>query len=91
MCLIYENNPIKNFIITEIQIAKGKSSLRKRADKIKDFRCKNLIVVLENPKDPTNVGTVIRYINALVVEKLYLVDSCNLLPNNWEEFKEKNL
>ena len=75
--------------MTEIEITKGKSSLRKRADKIKDFRCKNLIVVLEDPKDPTNVGTVIRNINALGVEKLYLVDSGNLLPNNWEEFKEK--
>jgi tRNA (guanosine-2'-O-)-methyltransferase len=84
-----KNNPVENFIMKEIQITKGKSSLRKRADKIKDFRCKNLIVVLEDPKDPTNVGTVIRNINALGVEKLYLVDSGNLLPNNWDEFKEK--
>ncbi len=84
-----KNNHTDNLTMTEIQITKGKSSLRKRADKIKDFRCKNLIVVLEDPKDPTNVGTVIRNINALGVEKLYLVDSGNLMPNNWEEFKEK--
>jgi tRNA (guanosine-2'-O-)-methyltransferase len=75
--------------MTEIQITKEKSSLRKRADKIKDFRCKNLVIVLEDPKDPNNVGTVIRNINALGVEKLYLVDSANILPNDWEEFKEK--
>ncbi len=84
-----KNNNTENLTMTEIQITKEKSSLRKRADKIKDFRCKNLIVVLEDPKDPTNVGTVIRNINALGVEKLYLVDSGNLMPNNWEEFKEK--
>lgn len=84
-----KNNHTDNLTMTEIQITKRKSSLRKRADNIKDFRCKNLIVVLEDPKDPTNVGTVIRNINALGVEKLYLVDSGNLMPNNWEEFKEK--
>lgn len=84
-----KNNHTDNLSMTDIQITKGKSSLRKRADKIKDFRCKNLIVVLEDPKDPNNVGTVIRNINALGVEKLYLVDSGNLMPNNWEEFKEK--
>ena len=66
-----------------------KSSLRKRADKIKDFRCKNLIVVLEDPKDPMNVGTVIRNINALGAEKLYIVDSDNLMPKHWDEFKER--
>lgn len=75
--------------MTEIQVVKEKSSLRKRADKIKEFRCKNLIVVLEDPKDPNNVGTVIRNINALGAEKLYLIDSSNTLPNDWEEFKER--
>jgi hypothetical protein len=33
---------------------------RQRADKIKDFRCKNLIVVIEDPENPRNIGTVIR-------------------------------
>lgn len=75
--------------MAEIKPNKEKSSLRKRADKIKEFRCKNLIVVLEDPKDPLNVGTVIRNINALGAEKLYLIDSNNSLPNNWDEFKEK--
>lgn len=75
--------------MTEIQTVREKSSLRKRADKIKEFRCKNLIVVLEDPKDPNNVGTVIRNVNALGAEKLYLIDSSNTLPNDWEEFKER--
>lgn len=73
----------------QAKLIKEKSSLRKRADKIKEFRCKNLVVVLEDPKDPLNVGTVIRNINALGAEKLYLIDSNNSLPNNWDEFKEK--
>jgi tRNA (guanosine-2'-O-)-methyltransferase len=29
----------------------SKKSVRKRADEIKPFRCKNLIAVLENPTD----------------------------------------
>ena len=66
-----------------------KSSLRKRADKIKEFRCKNLIVVLEEPKDPVNIGTVIRNLNAFGVEKLYIIDSRNLLAKDWEEMKEQ--
>jgi tRNA (guanosine-2'-O-)-methyltransferase len=84
-----ENNQVENLTATETQVSKEKSSLRKRADKIKEFRCKNLIVVLEDPKDPNNVGTVIRNINALGAEKLYLIDSSNSLPNNWDEFKER--
>lgn len=66
-----------------------KSSLRKRADRIKEFRCKNLIVVLEDPKDPSNIGTVIRNVNALGVDKIYIVDSRNLLAKDWIEIKEQ--
>ena len=66
-----------------------KSGLRKRADKIKEFRCKNLIVVLEDPKDPSNIGSVIRNVNALGVEKVYIVDSRNLLADSWTEIREQ--
>ncbi len=66
-----------------------KSSLRKRADEIKKDRCKNLIAVLEEPKMLKNIGTVIRNINALGAEKLYVVDSKNRLPNDWHEMREK--
>ncbi|WP_197035188.1 RNA methyltransferase [Oceanivirga salmonicida] len=52
----------------------SKSSLRKRADEIKDYQCKNLIAVLEDPKLSENIATVIRNINALGVEKLYVID-----------------
>ena len=52
----------------------NKSTLRKRADEIKNLRCKNLIAVLENPMDIINIGTVVRNVNALGVEKLYVVD-----------------
>ena len=53
---------------------KSKKSVRLRADEIKPFRCKNLIAVLENPTDVKNIGTVIRNVNALGVEKAYVVD-----------------
>ena len=39
---------------------KSKPTLRARADKIRDFRCKNLIAVIEQPDDPRNIGTIIR-------------------------------
>ena len=66
-----------------------KSSLRKKADKIKDLRCKNLIAVLEEPTDIKNIGTVVRNINALGVEKLYIVDGKKRLPEEWEEMRER--
>lgn len=75
--------------MTESNDKQEKSSLRQRADKIKNFRCENLIAVLEEPSDPKNIGTVIRNINALGVEKLYIVDSRNLVPNDWQEMRER--
>lgn len=72
----------------EIEI-KEKSSLRKRADEIKEQRCKNLIAVLEEPNMIKNIGTVIRNINALGVEKLYVVDSQGRLPDDWQDMRER--
>jgi tRNA (guanosine-2'-O-)-methyltransferase len=66
-----------------------KTSLRKRADRIKEFRCKNLIAVLENPTDIRNIGTVIRNVNALGVEKAYVIDRTNSLPDHWQEMRER--
>lgn len=68
---------------------KSKPSLRARADKIKDFRCKNLIAVIENPDDIRNIGTIIRNVNALGVEKAYVVTSQKHLPDSWEEMRTK--
>lgn len=51
-----------------------KSTIRQRADEIKDYQCKNLIAVLENPMDVKNIGAVIRNANALGVEKIFVVD-----------------
>jgi tRNA (guanosine-2'-O-)-methyltransferase len=67
---------------------KKKSSLRKRADKVKAQRCKNLIAVLEEPSDIKNIGTTIRNINALGVEKLYIIDSKERLPKDWQEIRK---
>ena len=64
-----------------------KSSLRIRADKVKNLRCKDLIAVLENPKTIENIGSTIRNVNALGVDKLYVIDGYKLLPNNWNEMR----
>lgn len=68
---------------------KSKPSVRKRADAIKPFRCKNLIAVIENPVDMRNIGTVIRNANALGVEKVYVVDARRLLPDDWRDLRER--
>jgi len=66
-----------------------KTSLRQRADKIKPFRCKNLIAVLEEPNDIKNIGTVIRNVNALGVEKTYIIDSRKALPDDWQVMRTR--
>jgi tRNA (guanosine-2'-O-)-methyltransferase len=68
---------------------KSKPTLRARAERIKDFRCKNLIVVIENPDDTRNIGTIIRNVNALGAEKAYVITNAKLLPDEWEEMRTK--
>jgi tRNA (guanosine-2'-O-)-methyltransferase len=65
-----------------------RSTVRRKADAIKPHRCKNLIAVIEDPHDVRNIGTVIRNVNALGVEKAYIVDPRKSLPENWEEMRE---
>jgi len=67
----------------------SKSTIRQRADEIKEYQCKKLIAVLENPMDIKNIGSVIRNANALGVEKIYVVDSRQSLPDDWEELRER--
>lgn len=69
--------------------AKPRQSVRKRANEIKPFRCKHLIAVLENPTDMKNIGTVIRNVNALGVEKVYVVDPRRALPDDWQDLRER--
>lgn len=66
-----------------------KSKIRQRADEIKDYQCKNLVAVLENPMDIKNIGAVIRNANGLGVEKIYIVDSRKSLPDDWGELRER--
>ena len=68
---------------------KQKKSVRDRADEIRVHRCKNLIAVIEDPSDIKNIGTVIRNVNALGVEKAYVVDPRGALPDDWQEMREK--
>ncbi len=62
--------------------------IRQRAKAIKLYRCKNLIAVIENPNNMKNIGTVIRNVNALGVEKIYIVDPKHALPEEWEKMRE---
>ncbi|GAB4376570.1 MAG: RNA methyltransferase [Kiloniellaceae bacterium] len=66
-----------------------KSAVRQRADAVRPYRCKNLIAVLEEPNDIKNIGTVIRNVNALGVEKTYIVDSRRTLPDDWQDIRER--
>jgi tRNA (guanosine-2'-O-)-methyltransferase len=68
---------------------KPKSAMRQRADQIKAYRCKNLIAVIESPNDIRNIGTVIRNVNALGVEKTYVIDPRKALPDDWQEMRER--
>jgi len=68
---------------------KKRESLRQRADAIKPYRCKNLIAVLEDPKDIANTGSVIRNVNALGAEKLYIVDPRRMLPDDWQAMRDR--
>ena len=68
---------------------KKKTPARKRADEIKPYRCKNLIAVIESPNDILNIGTIIRNVNALGVEKAYVIDPRNALPEDWQDMREK--
>jgi len=71
------------------QKEKQKSSVRQRADEIKEYRCKNLIAVIEEPRDIKNIGTIIRNVNALGVEKAYIIDPKKALPDDWQEMRER--
>ncbi len=68
---------------------RSKPSVRARADAIKPFVCKNLIAVIEDPSDIKNIGTVIRNVNALGVEKVYVVDPRKALPDDWQDMRER--
>lgn len=69
---------------------KSKPTLRARADKVKEFRCKNLIAVIEHPDDIRNIGTIIRNVNALGVEKAYVVTDQESLPEEWEQMRSQS-
>lgn len=74
--------------MTESEEKKQKPSVRKKANSIRDYRCKNLIAIIEDPSDIKNIGTVIRNVNALGVEKVYVVDPGRSLPDDWQEMRE---
>jgi tRNA (guanosine-2'-O-)-methyltransferase len=74
----------------EIEDSGTRPTVRARANAIKPFVCKNLIAVVEAPSDIKNIGTVIRNVNALGVEKVYIVDPNRALPDDWQEMRERS-
>ncbi len=68
---------------------KSKPTLRARADAVRSHRCKNLIAVIEHPGDLRNIGTIIRNVNALGVEKAYVVSDSDELPSDWQEMRTR--
>lgn len=68
---------------------KSKPTLRARADAVRTHRCKNLIAVIEHPGDLRNIGTIIRNVNALGVEKAYVVSGSDELPGDWQEMRTR--
>ena len=76
--------------MTEDQPKSAKQSrIRKRADAVKPFLCRHTIAVLEAPRDIVNLGTVIRNVDALGIEKVYVIDPNRNLPDDWEELRER--
>jgi tRNA (guanosine-2'-O-)-methyltransferase len=75
--------------VIEEEAVKAKRSARVRADEIKAFRCKNLIVVIEEPENPRNIGTIIRNVNALGAEKVYVVDPRKVLADDWQDLRSE--
>lgn len=79
--------------MSEIDIEKSRRAkqarIRARAKEIKNFCCKNLIAVIENPMNLVNIGTIIRNIEALGVEKTYIIDPRKMLPEDWQEMRER--
>jgi tRNA (guanosine-2'-O-)-methyltransferase len=69
--------------------AAKQSRIRKRAKAVKPFRCRHTIAVLEDPRDILNLGTVIRNVDALGIEKVYVVDPYGKLPDDWEDLRER--
>lgn len=64
-----------------------KTSLREKVDRVKPFRCKNVIVVLEHPDNLFNVGVVIRNVNALGAEKVYVITDKSTMPDDWADMR----
>ena len=75
--------------MTEDNAPKTSAQARMRANEIKEYQCKNLIAVLECPALMKNIGAVIRNVNALGVEKTYIIDPRKSLPDDWQDMRER--
>ena len=73
----------------EAPTVKTTAGARRRADEISPFRCKNTVAVLENPAMLVNLATVIRNVNAMGIEKVFVIDRAGSLPDDWQEMRDR--
>lgn len=59
---------------------KNRLGVRARANRIKPLICKNVIAVIEHPKNPANLESVIPNVNALGAEKSLVISGNSALP-----------
>lgn len=71
----------------EAQSPEKRQRIRKRAKEIKEFRCRNLIAVIENPSNLVNLGSIIRNIEALGIEKTYIINPNFKIPKEWQKMR----
>lgn len=64
-----------------------KSQRRLKLDRASKQRSRSLICVLENPSNIVNVGCIIRTANALGINKVYVIDSKQVIPDAWGDIR----
>ncbi len=69
----------------------GREGLRERANGIRELRCRYLIAVLEYPKDLRNIGAFVRNVNALGVDKAYIVTNQPDFPKEWADMRDRRV
>lgn len=67
----------------------ARPGVRQRANRIKSLVCKNVIAVVENPKNIANLGSIVRNVNALGAEKVYVVSRNPGLRDDWQQMREQ--
>jgi tRNA (guanosine-2'-O-)-methyltransferase len=72
----------------DVDCCDGKRSHhRERANRAREARSRSVLCVLENPSLMVNVASVMRNVDALGVQKLYIVDPRGLYASTWQSMR----